>query len=373
MIKAVKIRVFPTKEQEELMWKSVGVARFTYNWAVTEWRKCFDAGIKISARKLRTRFNNEMKPREEFSWLKEPSGKVTAQAFEDLNDAIQRFLAGQGGKPKHKKKRKAKKSFYVRYDAIKVTSASIQIEKVGKLIYKTDREIPKLPQYTNPRMHFDGKYWILSFGYEHSENQAKLNDFSIGIDLGIKKLAVISNLPSVENINQSKTVRHLKKKLKRLQRQCSRKYEMNKQGKKFVKTKNITKLEKRIALIHRKLTNIRNNHIHQATNKIIKSFPKRVVMEDLNVRGMMKNKHLAEKIAEQKFYEFIWQMKYKCQFNGIEFVQAGKFYPSSKLCSRCGQKKIKLSLGERIYKCEYCGLEMGRDENAAKNLEQYVG
>lgn len=373
MIKAVKIRVFPTKEQEEFMWKSVGVARFTYNWAVTEWKKLRQEGTTLSARKLRTRFNHEMKAKEEFSWLTEPSGQVTAHAFEDFGDAVQRFFSGQCGEPKRKKKKKAKKSFYVRNDRIKVASDYIQIEKIGKLVYKIDRTIPQLPQYVNPRMHFDGKYWILSFGYEQGENQVKLNNFSVGIDLGIKKLAVISNLPNVGNINKSKTVRHLKKKMKRLQRQCSRKYQMNKQGEKFVKTKNIFKLEKKIAHIHRRLTNIRGNHIHQATNKVIKAYPKRVVMEDLNITGMMKNKHLAEKIAEQKFSEFTRQMKYKCEFNGIAFVQVGRFFPSSKLCSCCGQKKAKLKLSERVYHCEYCGLNIDRDENAAKNLEQYAG
>jgi len=149
------------------------------------------------------------------------------------------------------------------------------------------------------------------------------------------------------------------------------KYEANKQGNKFVKTNNIIKLEKIIKLIHRKLANIRNNHIHQATASIVKLKPYRVVMEDLNVSGMMKNKYLAEKIAEQKFYEFIRQMKYKCEFNNIEFIQADRFYPSSKLCSYCGEKKESLKLKDRIFTCESCGLTIDRDKNASLNLGKY--
>ena len=146
---------------------------------------------------------------------------------------------------------------------------------------------------------------------------------------------------------------------------------MNKQGNKFIKTKNIIKLEKQIKLIHRKLTNIRDNHIHQATSKIIKMKPYRVVMEDLNIKGLMKNKHLAKAIQEQKLYEFIRQMKYKCNFNCIEFIQVDRFFPSSKICSDCGFKKKDLKLSDRIYICDNCGLVIDRDKNASINLSNY--
>ena len=145
---------------------------------------------------------------------------------------------------------------------------------------------------------------------------------------------------------------------------------MNKQGSRFIKTSNIVKLERKIKLIHRKLTNIRQNHIHQATNMIIKMKPYRVVMEDLNISGMMKNKHLSKAISSQKFYEFIRQMKYKCEFNNIEFIQADRFFPSSKTCSKCGHVKKDLKLSDRTYKCS-CGLILDRDKNASINLANY--
>lgn len=373
MIKSIKIRLSPTKEQEELMFQSVGIARFAYNWGLSKWEEMYKEGIKPSKAKIRKEFNNSIRKNDDFKWLYNVSGQITAQAFADLEDAYKNFFDGLAQRPKFKNKKKSKKSFYVRYDAIKFSNNRVNIEKIGKVKYSSNYKIPKLDKYTNPRCHFDGKYWYLTFGFEHGESQASLNeDLSIGIDLGISHLAIVNHLDKpIENINKSKEVRRLKKKLKRLQRQVSRKYEMNKKGSKFVKTNNIIKLERQIKLVHRRLNNIRNNHIHQATSKIIKLNPYRVVMEDLNVSGMMKNKHLAEKIAEQKFYEFKRQMKYKCQFNKIEFFEADRWYPSSKACSCCKNIKKDLKLSDRTYNCNVCGLVIDRDKNASINLGNY--
>ena len=373
MIKSIKIRLSPTKEQEELMFQSVGIARFAYNWGLSKWEEMYKEGIKPSKAKIRKEFNNSIRKNDDFKWLYNVSGQITAQAFADLEDAYKNFFDGLAQRPKFKNKKKSKKSFYVRYDAIKFSNNRVNIEKIGKVKYSSNYKIPKLDKYTNPRCHFDGKYWYLTFGFEHGESQASLNeDLSIGIDLGISHLAIVNHLDKpIKNINKSKEVRRLKKKLKRLQRQVSRKYEMNKKGSKFVKTNNIIKLERQIKLVHRRLNNIRNNHIHQATSKIIKLNPYRVVMEDLNVSGMMENKHLAEKIAEQKFYEFKRQMKYKCKFNKIEFALADRWYPSSKACSCCKNIKKDLKLSDRTYICNECGLVIDRDKNASINLGNY--
>lgn len=255
---------------------------------------------------------------------------------------------------------------------MRFTDKTCNIEKIGKVKFKTNYNIPSC-KYINPYCSYDGKYWYLSFGFEHNENQVVLNkDLSIGIDLGVKDLAIVNVLDKpIKNINKTKRVKKIKKRLRRLQRQVSRKYEENRCGNKFVKTNNIIKLERQIKLLHRKLSNIRNNHIHQATNKIIKLKPYRVVMEDLNVVGMMKNKHLAKAIAEQCFYEFARQIKYKCEFNGIEFIQVDRFYPSSKTCSECGNIKKDLKLSDREYICEECGCVIDRDKNASINLGNY--
>lgn len=373
MIKAIKIRLLPTKEQEILMFKSTGVARFAYNWGLAKWEEMFKLGLKPSKYSIKKEFNNTVKKDSNFVWLKEVSAQITSMAFDDLNTAYNNFFKGIADKPKFKTKRKSRKSFFVRYDAVKFKDGTVNIEKIGNVKYKTNYDIPNLANYINPRCHFDGRYWYLTLGFEHNENQVELNkDLSIGIDLGIKSLAVVNCFDKpIKNINKTVKVRKLKTRLKRLQRQVSRKYEMNKIGKMFVKTNNIIKLEKQIKLIHRKLANIRDNHIHQATNKIVKLRPYRVVMENLNVKGMMENKHLSKAIAEQCFYEFIRQIQYKCKFNGIEFTQVDIWYPSSKTCSSCGSIKKDLKLKDRVYTCDKCGYVIDRDKNASINLSRY--
>lgn len=373
MIKSVKIRLIPTKEQEILMFKSTGVARFAYNWGLANWEEMYKQGKKPTKAKVKKSFNNTIKKEDEFNWLYEVSAQVTSQAFGDLEYAYKKFFNGTAKKPRFKTKKKSKKSFYVRYDAIKFSGNKVNIEKIGKVSYKTNYRIPQLEKYVNPRCSFDGKYWYLTLGFEHGENKVELNkDLSIGIDLGVKDLAVVNCLDDpIKNINKTQKVRKLKKRLKRLQRQVARKYEANKVGNKFVKTNNIIKLERQIKLLHRKLSNIRNNHIHQATAMIVKMNPYKVVMEDLNISGMMKNKHLAKAIQEQKFYEFIRQMKYKCEFNHIEFVQADRWFPSSKTCSCCGNIKQDLKLKDRVYECHSCNMIIDRDKNASINLGNY--
>lgn len=372
MIKSIKIRLLPTKEQEILMNKSVGTARFAYNWGLAKWEEMYKEGLKPNGKKIKRIFNNGIKKEEEYKWLYEVSAQITAQAFTDLQNSFDSFFSKKSKYPRFKSKRKSRESFYVRYDRMNIKNNRVNIEKVGRVKFTTNYDIPILDEYVNPRCNFDGKYWYLTFGYEHDENQIKLNkELSIGIDLGITSLAVVSGIDNpIKNINKSYQVKQLSKKLKRLQKQCSRKYEMNKKGIQFIKTKNIIKLEKEIKLTHRKLTNIRNNHIHQATNSIIKLKPYRVVMEDLNITGMMKNKHLSKAIANQKLHEFLRQMEYKCEFNGIEFIKADRFFPSSKICSNCENMKKDLKLSDRIYKCE-CGLVIDRDKNASINLSNY--
>jgi len=232
MIKAIKIRLKPTKEQEILMWKSVGVARFAYNWALAKEKENYKNGVKfIFCRKLRDEFT-KLKKTKEFIWLNEISSRTINQVFEDLQTAYNKFFKGLAKHPKFKSKKKSRKSFYVRYDAIKFKNGKVNMEKIGKVEYKTNYDIPNLLKYVNPRCHFDGRYWYLSLGFEQGENQVKLNkDLNVGIDLGIKDLAIVNCLDKpIKNINKSSKVKKLKKKLKRLQRQVSRKYEANREG-----------------------------------------------------------------------------------------------------------------------------------------------
>ncbi|WP_411682386.1 RNA-guided endonuclease TnpB family protein [Clostridium thailandense] len=214
--------------------------------------------------------------------------------------------------PKFKSKKKSKNKFYSRYDKIYFKDNIVNLEKIGKVQCRHNYEIDlsKINKFSNPRVSFNGRVWVLSVAIEVEDKREQLNNFTVGIDLGIKTFSV-TNIDELDtrNINKTRKVRKLKKKLKKLQRQCSRKYEMNKKGICYQKTENIAKLEKKIKKLHSKLAHIRENHIHQATSKIAKIKPFRVVMEDLKVSNMMKNKHLSKAIAEQGFSTFITQMK----------------------------------------------------------------
>ena len=371
MKKSIKIRLLPTEEQEVLMLKSIGCSRFAYNWALNKCNEKYKNNEKYSIANIRKEFT-QLKKDKEFKWLNEVSSKVTQESIRNLDKAFKSFFNKQSKYPKFKTKRKSKQSFYVRCDSLYFTDDMCNIEKIGKVRFKTNYSILKNCKYSNPYCSYNGRCWVLTFSVEVEENQTALNeDLSIGIDLGVKDLAICSNGMIFKNINKTKKVKRINKKLKRLQRKVSRKYELNKQGNKYIKTKNIIKLEKQIKIIHRKLSNIRHNYIHQTTSTLIKEKPYRIVMEDLNVKGMMKNKHLSKAIAEQGFYEFKRQMEYKCNFNGIEFVQVDRFYPSSKMCSCCGNIKKDLKLKDRVYKCDNCGLEIDRDYNASLNLMNY--
>ena len=183
-------------------------------------------------------------------------------------------------------------------------------------------------------------------------------------------MAVCSNGMVFKNINKTNQIKKLEKRLKHLQRKVSKKYESNKKGGRYLKTNNIKDLEKRINKLHRKLKNIRLDYTHKCTSTIVKTKPCRIVMEDLNIKGMIKNKHLSKAIQQQNLYKFIRQIEYKCEWNNIDFVQVDRFYPSSKMCSNCGNIKKDLKLSDRIYKCE-CGLTIDRDFNASLNLANY--
>ena len=386
MQRAVKIRLLPTKEQEILFWKSAGTARWAYNYFLDANEQAYKEGKRITEGEVRKYINNVLK-KTTHTWLKEVGSNVMKQGVKDANMALQRYFKGISGKPKFKSRKKSKISFYVNYESLVRKQNGFHGEKIG--FVKTATALPKIAKgkkYANPYISFDGKYWYLSVGYEIKQEQAELTDESIGIDLGIKELAVVSNQAAsrtkfYKNINKSAKVRRLEKKLRREQRKTSRKLEANTKSndknrrpiwkRRLRGCRNIQRQNNLIQLIHKKLTDIRNNYIHQTTAEIVKSKPSRIVIENLNVKGMMKNKHLAEAIAKQKFYEFKRQIKYKAEMYGIKVVEVDRFYASSKTCSHCGHIKKDLKLSDRTYICPVCGARLDRDLNAAINLANY--
>lgn len=365
MLLAKRIRLKPTADQEKQLWQSAGTARWTYNWTLGRQKENAEKGNKfLSDNELRKEIT-QLKKQAEYKWLNEVSNNIPKQAVKDACNAYTVFFKRQNKFPKFKSRKKSKPSFYNDNGKLKVKKMCVLIEKVGWI--KTSEQFPIDAEYKNPRVSFDGKYWYLSVGLESEIKQVELTNDILGIDLGLKELAICSDGQVFKNINKTKDVKKIEKRLRRLQRSASRKYENNKEGDRFVKTRNTIKIEKQIRILHRKLANIRNNHIHQSTNAIVKTKPCAIVMEDLNVTGMMKNRHLSKAIAKQCFHEFKRQVKYKCEKSGIVFMQVDRYFPSSKLCSSCGQIKKDLKLSDRTYNCD-CGLTMDRDMNAALNL-----
>ena len=365
MEKGFKVQIFPNKEQKELMFKSFGCARFAYNWALNKQNENHENGGKfISDMDLRKEFT-KLKKKEEFKWLNEVNNNVTKQAIKDLCKAYKNFFNKKAEHPSFKSKKKSKKSFYNDIYTIKFDEYRVRIASIGWMNMAENR-IPKDSKYINPRISFDGvKFWLsISCVVDNEENNLPKTE-PIGIDMGIKTLMTCSNGMKFKRVNTKRE----KKKLKRLQKRANRYYDKMMKDKSSDKSKNLLKLENLICKQHQRITNIRLNNIHQATTKLVKLNPESIVVEDLDVKGMMKNKYLSEKIADCSFYEIYRQLKYKCKKRGIQFITADKFYPSSKICSKCGYKKEKLSLSERTYKCECCGNVIDRDFNASLNLK----
>lgn len=367
IIKGYKIRLLPTLEQEILIKKSIGVSRFVYNWCLN---KELNSDKFIRDNELRKELT-KLKRTNNHRWLDEVGSNVIKQSAKDLCNAYKRFFNKLSNKP-HFKKKDIHNSFYVNYESMKKTKHGVKCEKIGDI--KTSERLPKLIKgnhYMDPHIVFDGKYYYITFSMEikikPNQNTSKI----IGIDLGIKSFAICSDGTVYKNINKTHTVKKLNKKLKRLQKQVSRKYLNNKIGNKFIKTMNIIKREHKIKLIYRRIKNIHENYIHQITSCLVKTKPSKIVIEDLNIKGMLKNKHLSKSIAEQCFYKFISVLRYKCDWNNIELLKADRFYPSSKKCSCCGSIKKDLKLKDRTYKCNSCGYVIDRDFNASINLANY--
>lgn len=379
MIKGYKIQIYPTKEQEQILWQHIGATRWMYNFMLTEQQRRYEIGEKHMSAFDMNKYVTVLKKMDKYTWLREVNSHSLYHACADVAQAYDNFFKKRGKYPRFKSRKRSKANFPLRDSGNPVWFEEnyVRLPSIGKVRYKTDFDLPRGRghKFSNPRISNRNGKWFLSFGME-CENQAPaLNDYSVGIDLGIKETAVVAYGDEqlvFHNINKSKKVRQLKKRMRHLQRSISRKYETNKQGNTFVKTNNIARQEDKLRKMYARFTGIRMNYIHQMTHQIVMLLPYRVVMEDLNVQGMMKNKHLSKAIQEQCVYEIIRQMKYKCEWSGIEFIQADRFYPSSKTCSNCGCIHKGLTLKDRTFICPECGFTIDRDYQAALNLSRYT-
>ena len=383
-VKSIKVKLNPNNKQLTKLFQYAGCARFAYNWAINREEENHKQGNKfLSDMDLRKEFT-QLKKLQEFKWLNEVSNNVTKQAIKDACNAYKNFFKGQCKFPKFKSRKYSTPSFYQDNIKIQFTDTHVKVEafsmsrkqnkqKLNWIKLYEKRKIPTDCKYMNPRFTYDGLYWYVSVAIEvddNTDNTTLTSNEGIGIDLGVKDLAVCSDKNTYKNINKTQRVKKLEKKKRRLQRSVSRRYNKNKKGENYCKTSNIIKREKELLKTSKRLTNIRHNYLHQTTSEIIKRKPSFICIEDLNVNGMMKNRYLSKAIQQQGLYEFRRQIEYKAKWNNIPVIIADRFFPSSKICSCCGHIKKDLKLSDRIYKCE-CGNIINRDFQASLNLKKY--
>ena len=374
--------LIPNNKQKTKLFQCFGVSRFAYNWALGKQQENYKNGGKfISDNDLRKEFT-QLKKTKEYEWLNQYSNNIPKQAIKDACDSYKKFFKGYSKFPKFKSKKKSRPSFYVDNIKIQFTDTHVKLEKISNSTKKNKAKlnwirlaekgrIPTDCKYSNPRVTFDGINFWISVGIEVEDNLEIPTNKGVGIDLGIKDLAICSDNNTYKNINKTKEIKRLKKKKRRLQRKVSRKYLINKKGVCYYKTSNIIKLENQLLKLNHRLTNIRHNYLHKTTSEIINRKPMFIALEDLNVTGMMKNKHLAKAIQDQSFYEFKRIISYKANWNNIKIIEVPRFYPSSKTCSECGSIKKDLKLSDREYICLECGCVIDRDYNASVNLMKY--
>ena len=373
--------LIPNNKQKTKLFQYANAARFAYNWALSREKENYEKGGKfISDADLQKEFT-KLKKTDGYLWLNDVSNNVPKQAIKDACDSYKRFFKGIAGYPKFKSRKYAVPSFYQDNIKIQFTDTHVKVEgfaaskkknkqRLNRIRLAEHGRIPTDCKYTNPRIKYDGINWWITVGIEYKDIAGISSNEGIGIDLGVKDFAICSDGNKYRNINKTQRVKKLEKRKRRLQRSISRGYEKNKKGENYCKTSNIIKKEKELLKLNHRLTNIHQNYLHQTTSEIIKREPSFVCIEDLDVKGMVKNRHLSKEVQQQGFYEFRKQIEYKAEWNNILVVIADRFFPSSKLCSCCGNIKKDLRLSDRIYKCK-CGNVIDRDYQAALNLKRY--
>lgn len=382
MLKSYKTEIDPTPEQKQHINRTIGVCRYVYNFYLAHNQEIYEVEKRfVSGMEFSKWLNNEFIPNNpDFHWIKEVGSKPVKQSIMDAERAFKNFFKGKSRFPKFKKKARSDvKMYFVKTDAkviIKCERHRIKIPTLGWVRLKEKGYIP-----TNPKTHIiksgavsckAERYYVSVLVEEQEPQKPVLNNFGIGIDLGLKDFAVCSNGKTYKNINKSSQIRKLEKKLKREQRSLSRKYEsykkLNKNMKGVATRQNIQKQKLKVQKLHQRLDNIRTDHINKVISELVKAKPMWITIEDLNVSGMMKNRHLSKAIAQQKFFEFRTKLLAKCSAYGIELRIVDRFYPSSKTCHNCGCIKSDLKLSNRTYHCCECGYAEDRDYNASLNL-----
>ena len=375
MILAKKVRLIPTPEQEQVLRNHAGAVRFAYNYCKRmsdRYYKLF--GKSVSQLALQKRFT-KIKKRKKYEWLKDINAQVPKQASKDFDTARKHSFKKykNGYHTSYKSKKDVIQGFYANYERLIIGKKVVHIQSIGEV--KTSQQLPRNKKPSNPRVTFDGRHWWISVGFQEGFELQELTNDSIGVDVGLKELFVASNGMKERNINKDAKVKKLLKRKKSAQRDMSRRF---KKGVK-IQSAGYEKAKAEHLRLSRKIINIRNNHIHQATAKLVKTKPMRIVVEDLPISNLLKNKKLSKAFSFQKLNFFFQCLSYKCEKYGIAYVKADKWFASSKICSCCGvkydhsvQTEGQWSLKIREWYCASCNSHHDRDVNASINLSRWV-
>lgn len=377
MLKSYKTEINPTQEQKILIHKTIGVCRYIYNFYLSKNKEVYQkTGEFLSAYDFEKWLNNDLLlNNSNYIWIKEVSSKAVKQSMINGNSAFRNFFNKKTGFPKFKKKHNNDvKAYFPKNNKTDWTVNRHRI-KIPTLKWVRLKEKEYIPTNAKIRSgtvsYYGGKYFVSVLIEVNEPSKPELNQIGLGVDLGLKDFAVYSNGKIYKNINKTSKVRRLEKKLKRKQRKLSRKYDSFKSRNNIMKgvatRQNINKQLLIVQRLNYKLSCLRIDYINKIVSKLVKIKPKFITIEDLNISGMVKNRHLSKAIAQQKFFEFRTKLIHKCHIYGIEPRLVDRFYPSSKKCYNCGAIKKYLKLSDRIYKCS-CGYIADRDFNASLNL-----
>ena len=376
LLKSFKTEINPTEEQKARIRKTIGTCRYVYNFYLGHNKALHDNGEKfMTGKSFSLWLNNEYIPdNPDKTWIREVYSKAVKKSIEDGCTAFTRFFKHQSDFPKFKKKGKSDvKMYFVRNNPkdCQCERHRLKIPTLGWVRIKEKGYIPTTKDGYMIRSGTvsvkAGRFYVSVLVEIPDINIDNNSNEGIGIDLGLKDFAIVSNGKTYRNINKSAGLKKLEKQLIREQRSLSRKYENLKKGESTQRA-NIQKQKLKVQKLHHKMDNIRTDYINKTIAEIVKTKPSYITIEDLNVKGMMKNRCLSKAVASQKFYEFRKRLKAKCDEKGIELRVADRFYPSSKTCHHCGSIRKNLKLSDRIYRCE-CGYVADRDLNAALNLK----
>ncbi len=362
---AHKIEIKPNNKQKTYFKKACGVSRFVWNWALEHWESEYKQGNKPNALKLKKTFNSIKK--EQYPFVLEVTKYAAQQPFIQLQEAFNRYFKGLSKKPKFKKKKSNRDSFYIGGDHIKVDGKRVRIPKLGWV--RMREKLRFKGKILNATISRKADRWYIAFAIEVEKNPYKPceSQARVGVDLGIEKLATLSDGKVFENL---RALKRYEKRLTRLQRQLSRKQHPRYKGDATPFSKNYLKHSLKVAKLHARIENIRKDYLHKITTFLTENY-KEITIEDLNVSGMLKNHHIAKAISDLGMYEFKRQLEYKSQLRGNNLIIVDRWFPSSKTCSRCGYINHNLKLSDRVFKCPQCGLVVDRDLNASINLLNY--